>query len=161
MCETTPVSTITLEKSLASPALARDFVEQHTCPDHGAHGMAALQLLASELVTNAALYGAGPIEVTVSCDVDLMRVEVHDERPEGEVLSGGDGMGLLLVNKVAHDWGTTRTDHGKTVWGTVRTGVVPAQRPRSWESPRAVGRSAPSAPSARPARPAARRTVEA
>lgn len=155
MCETTPVNTVTLEKSLASPAVARDFVEQNACPDHGAHGMAALQLLASELVTNAALYGAGPIEVRISCDVDTMRVEVHDERGEGEVLDGGDGMGLLLVNKVAHDWGTTRTEHGKTVWGTVRTGVVPEQRPRSWESPHGVGRPG------RSARPAARRTVEA
>lgn len=161
MCETTPVSTITLEKSLASPALARDFVERHSCPDHGGHGMAALQLLASELVTNAALYGAGPIEVRISCDVDSMRVEVHDERPEGEVLSGGDGMGLLLVNKVAHDWGATRSEHGKTVWGTVRTGVVPAQRPRSRESPRGVERPTQPVRSARPARSAGRRTVEA
>lgn len=136
MCETTPASTVTLEKSLSSPGLARDFVEQNVCPDHGAHGMAALQLLASELVTNAALYGAPPIEVRISCEVDTMRVEVHDRRYAGEVLTGGDGMGLLLVDKVAHDWGVTRSENGKMVWGTVRTGVVPELLPRTWEAPR-------------------------
>ncbi len=155
MCETTPDNTITLEKSLTSPGLARDFVEQNVCAAHGAHGMAALQLLASELVTNAALYGAAPIEVRVSCEEDTMRIEVHDRRPAGEVLTGGDGMGLLLVNKVAHAWGTVRNEDGKTVWGTVRTGVVPEQRPRSWEADHAAGDAG------RTARSAARRTVQA
>ena len=138
-----------------------DFIQAIEVAQRRDDFLAALQLLASELVTNAALYGAGPIEVRISCDVDSMRVEVHDERPEGEVLSGGDGMGLLLVNKVAHDWGATRSEHGKTVWGTVRTGVVPAQRPRSRESPRGVERPTQPVRSARPARSAGRRTVEA
>jgi anti-sigma regulatory factor (Ser/Thr protein kinase) len=138
MCETTPAARVTLERSLGSATLVRDFVEDHHCAGHGAPGMAALQLLASELVTNAVLYGADPIWARVSCEVHTMRVEVHDEDREGAVLPGSDGMGLLLVNKVAHEWGTTRTATGKTVWATVATvatGHVPVQAPRSWEEP--------------------------
>lgn len=153
MCEVTPAARITLEKSLESPATVRDFVERNVCPVHGGRGMAAVQLLASELVTNAVLYGAEPIWAEITCEVHTTRMEVHDELRDGEVLAGTDGMGLLLVNKVAHEWGTTRTLTGKTVWGIVPTGFLPVQRPRVWEGARGVGASR----AARSARP----TVEA
>lgn len=157
MCEFTPAARVRLQKSLESPALVRDFVEDNTCPVHGTLGVAALQLLASELVTNAVLYGAAPIWAEISCEGHTMRAEVHDEDREGQVLSAADGLGLLLVNKVAHEWGTELTETGKTVWCTVRTGFVPAQRPRSWEDGEVadpvVGEHVPRGGAARSARP--------
>lgn len=136
MCEITPPVRVSLPASLESAALVRDFVESAACPAHGGQAMVALQLLASELVTNAVLYGAAPIWAEISCAASSMRVEVHDENRDGSELSASDGMGLLLVNKVAHEWGTTPTGTGKTVWCSVRTGVVPAQRTRSWDDSR-------------------------
>lgn len=143
MCELTPAARVTLEKSLESPSRVRDFVEHNHCTTHGAQGMAALQLLASELVTNAVLYGGDPIWVELTCDVHTMRVEVHHGHREGEVVQGSDGMGMLLVNKVAHAWGTTPTEAGRAVWGTVATRYMPTQTPRSWEERTAARATAP------------------
>lgn len=170
MCEATTDADAEFEKSLQSPALARDFVEQHACSEHGARSTVALQLLASELVTNAALYGTAPISVRISCDGYSMRVDVQDggrsTGPDG--VSGGldspsaavdaapgaggaatdlsdglvdpldvvaDGLGLLLVDKIAHEWGVVTVDDRRTFWGTIRTGLVPGQTPRTWPEP--------------------------
>jgi anti-sigma regulatory factor (Ser/Thr protein kinase) len=160
MCEATSDAEAEFEKSLQSPALAREFVEQHACSEHGARSTVALQLLASELVTNAALYGAAPITVRISCDGYSMRVDVQDRGrsagPDGTWggLDGApgavdapvdaridaldavaDGLGLLLVDKIAHEWGVVTEDGGRTFWGTIRTGLVPGQTPRSWPEP--------------------------
>lgn len=174
MCEATPDADAEFEKSLQSPALAREFVEKHACSEHGTRSTVALQLLASELVTNAALYGAAPITVRISCDGYSMRVDVRDggrtdttpdtsagttsERagavggleagPGAQVTevttpkAGTDGLeavaeglGLLLVDKVAHEWGVLTDDGGRTFWGTIRTGLVPGQTPRAWPEP--------------------------
>lgn len=131
MCETTDDSTTTLAKSLHSPGLARDFVEAHVCPDHGARAAVALQLLASELVTNAVLYGEPPISMRISCSVYSMRVTVHDaNKAEPAVRALVDGQGLLLVDKISHEWGTELTEDGKMVWGVVPTGFLPEQTTR-------------------------------
>lgn len=164
MCEATPDADAEFEKSLQSPALAREFVERHACSEHGARSTVALQLLASELVTNAALYGAAPITVRISCDGYSMRVDVRDggrtaatsepalggleagpsrQAPEVTAPTAGtdgleavaDGLGLLLVDKVAHEWGVLTEDGGRTFWGTIRTGLVPGQTPRAWPEP--------------------------
>lgn len=134
MCEVTGDAEAVFEKSLQSPGLVRDFVEKSACAEHGSRGTVALQLLASELVTNAVLYGEAPIRVAISCDGYSMRVEVHDrgdaEGP-GATLPA-DSLGFLLVNKVAHDWGSLPVAHGRAFWGSIRTGMVPGQTPRPW-----------------------------
>lgn len=127
MCDVTPESTTTVPASLGAPALAREFVETHSCPVHGATADVAAQLLASELVTNAVLYGAPPITLHLSCSGYALHLEVRDrERADGRAPEA-DGLGMLLVDKVANDWGATRAAGVRTVWCTVRTGVVPRQ----------------------------------
>lgn len=134
MCDTTADARVTLPKSLRAPAIARDFVDQKTCVAHGTRAAVALQLLASELVTNAVLYGEAPIWMEISCSVYSMQIRVHDEnRDEPAFRSDDDGLGLLLVDKVAHEWGTDVTETGKTVWGTVPTGFMPQQAARQWQ----------------------------
>ncbi len=181
MCEATADADAEFEKSLESPALARDFVEQHACSEHGARSTVALQLLASELVTNAALYGTAPISVRITCDGYSMRVDVQDggRSPGPDGTSGGlasaadaapgaggaatdpsdgqvdpldvvaDGLGLLLVDKIAHEWGVVTVDDRRTFWGTIRTGLVPGQTPRTWPEP-LVRTEAGSAPATAP-----------
>lgn len=80
-------------------------------------------LLASEVVTNAVKHGpsGGLVEVGVSRAGDRLRVAVRDEttrrpvrlEPEPTALSG---RGVLLVDRLAADWGVEPEGRAKTVW---------------------------------------------
>ncbi len=81
-----------------------------------------VQLLVSELVTNAVLHAGSKIEVAVRHRGEWLRVEVVDESP---VLPGArdfdndaaTGRGLALVDMLADDWGVEPIeDDGKVVW---------------------------------------------
>ena len=84
-------------------------------------------LAVSELVTNAIVHGAGPVEVTVGADGDLVRNEVADEGGGRPAIRTGasdadapGGWGLQLVDQVADDWGTRHEDGRTVVWITRR-----------------------------------------
>lgn len=81
-----------------------------------------VQLLVSELVTNAVLHAGSKVEVSVRHRGEWLRVEVTDESP---VLPGqrefdadaSTGRGLALVDMLADDWGVEPIpDDGKVVW---------------------------------------------
>ena len=83
------------------------------------------ELGVSELVTNALLHGAHPIEVRLRGTEEHPRVEVHDGSPTRPVLpheADTDellltfGRGLALVARAADAWGAEIEEHGKTVW---------------------------------------------
>lgn len=88
--------------------------------------LADIQLVATELVTNAYLHGQPPVEFALlevggpGADGRL-RLEVSDasarrpmvRRPEP---SQSHGRGLWLVGASAARWGVTETTPGKTVW---------------------------------------------
>ena len=86
------------------------------------------RLLTSELVTNAVLHGEGDVELTVRGTERAVRVEVTDRNPDMYPMPGGPdsrptldgGHGLKIVAGIADDWGTSRTDEGKTVWFNLR-----------------------------------------
>lgn len=75
----------------------------------------------SELVTNAVVHARGAVCLTVHTDALWVRIEVEDpghRRPvlRCTTLDEVDGLGLLVVDKLATDWGTEwRTTH-KIVW---------------------------------------------
>jgi anti-sigma regulatory factor (Ser/Thr protein kinase) len=80
-------------------------------------------LAASELVTNAVLYGDGPVEVGASGGPGMVRVEVTDDggavpAPRWACDEDEGGRGLLIVDLLATRWGVTprRPGPGKTVW---------------------------------------------
>ncbi len=80
-----------------------------------------VELLVSEVVTNAVQHAASPGELEVRYDGDILRVSVSD-------LAGGEpgprrpgpdepsGRGLAIVETVAARWGVGHEDVGKTVW---------------------------------------------
>jgi anti-sigma regulatory factor (Ser/Thr protein kinase) len=85
-----------------------------------------LELLVSEVVTNAVRHGGGPagepIEMTVRVDDLRVRVEVADRGPGFEpspsppTMFQESGWGLFLVGQLSDRWGVDRTDRGASVW---------------------------------------------
>ncbi|MFJ2247488.1 ATP-binding protein [Streptomyces sp. NPDC094461] len=78
-------------------------------------------LAVSELVTNAIQHGGGEIGLRVSVVEDEVLISVTDESPERAELKHaalGDisGRGLLLVEAVAHSWGSS----GEQTWCILR-----------------------------------------
>ncbi|HEV2638533.1 MAG TPA: ATP-binding protein [Actinocrinis sp.] len=76
-------------------------------------------LLASEVLTNAVLYGPPPVEVRVHLVGERVRVSVIDSTTAPPVMREGDatgGWGLHLVERGAVDWGYHLHGPGKCVW---------------------------------------------
>jgi anti-sigma regulatory factor (Ser/Thr protein kinase) len=85
-------------------------------------------LATSELVTNAVRHGHGDVGLTVRGAQSAVRVEVTDRNPRlppmpvgwPEAHSGEGGRGLLIVGRIADDWGAEAGPGGKTVWFHLR-----------------------------------------
>ncbi|NGN66965.1 SpoIIE family protein phosphatase [Streptomyces sp. A7024] len=80
----------------------------------------AVELLVSEVVTNAVRYAQRPVTLRM-VHTDRLRCEVVDDVPQlprmrraGPADEGGRGM--YLVNRVAQRWGAERLSAGKVVW---------------------------------------------
>ena len=79
-------------------------------------------LLASELVTNALLYGRGRIVLQVTSTEDAYRISVHDSTagavaPRRVPVTATSGRGLALVDQLSASWGVdSRPGDGKDVW---------------------------------------------
>jgi anti-sigma regulatory factor (Ser/Thr protein kinase) len=105
----------------ASAGHARRFVESVLAEADLEVLSYAAALLVSELVANAVLHTGTPIAVAVVPGDGMVRVEVHDGSSQLPVRKhysnlSGTGRGLLLVERMAAQWGCERTADGKVVW---------------------------------------------
>ena len=82
-----------------------------------------VELLVSELVTNAVIHARSASRVTLDYEGSRVRVTVADESPARPELlehraDSITGRGLFLVDQIAHRWGidTDREPAGKRVW---------------------------------------------
>lgn len=105
-------------RRLARRALARWGLEELTD---------SVELLISEVVTNAVRYAERPVTLRL-LKTDVLRCEVGDDSPQlprqrraRETDEGGRG--LFLVNRLARRWGATRLSGGKVVWFELPTRV--------------------------------------
>jgi phosphoserine phosphatase RsbU/P len=78
-------------------------------------------LLTGELATNAVLHARSAFEVTITTDVMGIEVSITDQsgddiRLKAPPIESISGRGLMIVDQLADDWGTTRTAETKTVW---------------------------------------------
>ncbi len=80
-----------------------------------------VELLVSELVTNAVLHARSDVDVSVQLLADRIRIEVADQSPKGirrRALTpdGSSGRGIAMVESLALAWGVTTHRGGKAVW---------------------------------------------
>ncbi len=87
-----------------------------------------LDLLATEVVTNALIHAHSEVEVRLREYADRLRVEVRDSDPHPPVPSAiltadaadnqaaESGRGLLIVEFLAAAWGSSPAGRGKTTW---------------------------------------------
>ncbi|MET9105081.1 SpoIIE family protein phosphatase [Streptomyces zhihengii] len=80
----------------------------------------SVELLVSEVVTNAVRYAERPVMLRL-LRTEVLRCEVGDDSPQlprqrraRDTDEGGRG--LFLVNRLARRWGATRLSTGKVVW---------------------------------------------
>lgn len=78
-------------------------------------------LLVSELVANAVLHAGTTIAVVIKRNESRLRIEVHDGNTRTPLRKhysslATTGRGLLLVDRMAADWGVTPDRQGKSVW---------------------------------------------
>lgn len=114
----------------SSPRRGRRFAAQlasghSTCAD--------VELLTSELVTNAIRHGRTEMLVTVDVDDERVRVEVADRnpaRPQLRVPDETGGRGLRLVDELSDRWGVHGGRPGKTVWFEIEDRQHPLRRTR-------------------------------
>ncbi|MGW3496991.1 SpoIIE family protein phosphatase [Streptomyces sp. NPDC001020] len=104
-------------RRLARRALARWGLEELTD---------SVELLVSEVVTNAVRYTSRPVTLRL-LRTDVLRCEVGDDVPQLPRLrqaraTDEGGRGLYLVNRLARRWGATRLSTGKVVWFELNRG---------------------------------------
>lgn len=85
------------------------------------------RLLVSEVVTNALVYAATPIDLSVTVSDDGLRVAVGDGSRHLPALrsyaaTAQTGRGLSLLDQAADAWGVVPSLRGKTVWFQLSSG---------------------------------------
>lgn len=119
---------IELEAGVGSIRRSRRWVVQRA-QEHGLSddSTRVLELLTSELVTNAVKYGppGGVIILSTERSAEGLRVAVADDETRAPTIraagpSDVGGRGIQLVDMLAAEWGVERVaDEGKIVWFSV------------------------------------------
>lgn len=126
MCTQTAAVRVELPADATAPAAARALIRDALCRMHISDVVDEVELLVSEVVTNAARHGAPPITLEVSCEGEAgLVVRVSDGGTSAPVLRtpGLDdegGRGVALVDVISDDWGIEPTGAGKQVWFRLR-----------------------------------------
>lgn len=112
----------TLGQDVRSGAVARRFMEE-TLGGWGdtAELLDVVNLLVTELVTNAVLHAGTEADVAVVLTETALRVEVSDaseQLPRAKEADDWDtsGRGVALVDTLAERWGIDTRPGGKTIW---------------------------------------------
>lgn len=110
-----------LERDLASPRTARHFVEDALTQWECDQQVDVINLLVSELVTNAVVHAGSAADVAVRLTDTTVRVSVADtgagmpnRKDVGAEETSGRGVGL--VDTLAAAWGIERLPVGKAIW---------------------------------------------
>jgi anti-sigma regulatory factor (Ser/Thr protein kinase) len=110
----------TLTADQRAPSTARATVRA-ACASYHPDLVDDAVLLVSEVVTNAVKYGKAPVRLCIDCGPSGIVVAVEDGNPALPRARRTDhrrhsGRGLVLLQRLATDWGVRLTDRGKQVW---------------------------------------------
>lgn len=110
-----------LAQDLASPRTARQFVEGVLVRWQCDQQVDVINLLVSELVTNAVIHAGSSAEIAVRLTDKAVRVSVADRNNGLPTLKDADaedtsGRGVSLVDTLASAWGVERLPVGKSIW---------------------------------------------
>lgn len=127
--------TAELPPDRAAPATARELVAEVCHRWQLDRWSRLIQLLASELVTNAVVHAGTSISFTLRRLDGALQVVVRDRDPRlvaqpppfdpVGIPDGDPGRGLLLLSSLADDWGSAPTGDGKVTWANVSLGHAP------------------------------------
>jgi anti-sigma regulatory factor (Ser/Thr protein kinase) len=118
------VAELELPPEPASVARARSFVRKALAA-RSASVTDELELLASELATNAVVHAGTPFIVRIGCSDGTIRLEVEDAsstlpRRERHGPTAPVGRrGLLVVERIANRWGVRAESAGKVIWAEI------------------------------------------
>ena len=102
---------VRLPKDARAPLLARALVRRELCERHGREARDEVELLVSELVTNAVLHGGSLVTLEVDCETpEGISVAVADDGPALPAPSPAgpedeSGRGMALVELISDAWG--------------------------------------------------------
>jgi DNA-binding NarL/FixJ family response regulator len=128
-----------LAADVRSSAGARRFMEETLRRWQCGDVLDIVNILVSELVTNAITHAKSEAEVTVLLTPTSIRIEVTDTgegTPQAKELvhEGTSGRGLAIVDVMSSAWGVEPRERGKTVWFEVprldQPEFTPVQGPR-------------------------------
>jgi len=107
------------------PLAARRFVRRFAS-DYTLGDAEVLEVIASELVTNAIVHGAAPVRLSLRYEDGETTVEVADGDTDVDNVRRVDRAepgrkGLHLVASLSKRWGARPSPTGKTVWATTQT----------------------------------------
>ncbi len=116
----------TLPPNAASPAAGRRFVADVLWQrGFSTDVIDDAVLLTSEAVTNAVVHAGTPIDVVVTVDAAMARIEVHDGHPGIPVVrtaapDAASGRGLRVIEALAEEWGVNHSGDGTCLWFEMR-----------------------------------------
>ena len=117
-----------LPSSLMSVRRARQFVREALAAYLPPAELDTVELLTSEVVTNAVVHAGSNPTIEVATDGGTVRVSVEDRDPGWPMAhavpaDATSGRGMALVDALAHAWGVeSLAGRGKTIWFEVRSG---------------------------------------
>jgi hypothetical protein len=99
-------------------------IARQVCEGAGRAAIAdTVEVVVTELATNALCHGTGSRSVIISASPFYLHVVVRDgseEAPQVHEAEDEHGRGLRIVEALSTAWGSTPTRDGKVVWATVR-----------------------------------------
>ena len=122
---------LVLRPHVSAPQQARDFVEETFSAWRLDGREEPAVLVTSELVTNAVRHAGTDVTVRILRVSSGVRIEVADRVGDREphIGSGGSqsvgGVGLMIVERLAEDWGVEKRRNGKAVWAWLAVDGAP------------------------------------
>jgi DNA-binding NarL/FixJ family response regulator len=119
-------ATLRVGPDTSAPRVARRFVNDVLTGSGYGEVLDVVELLVTEVVTNAVVHARSEADVVVRLLPHAVRVEVHDgddsfpvRRAAGHDQPGGRG--LDLIEQMSRSWGIDMLDVGKRIWFEVAT----------------------------------------